>query len=251
MDRAIFTLSGVRESGMGIWVLGGWKSRCLLPDRSVLLWEVVGVQVEPVLGPLWLETAQPGGLTLGPLRAVCSAGCVSPGATFPSLLSCLPTSSGRKNCAHHAAPAPAGVSGTGLRVYRSSIRPTSAGSCGLIPERFNETIGLQHQGVPLRQRHPQRVSWLPRPGREPAEHTGESVLRGPARAVFTLLAWLSASSWGPNCHEGQRHAGRGSLRPQCMPCYHEPFVCRLLWALSPHEVFPHSGLLTGETPEDE
>lgn len=73
----------------------------------------------------------------------------------------------------------------------------------------------------------------------------------PCQGVFTLLAWLSVSSWGPDCHEGQRYAGRGSLRPQCMLAAVRALRVLSPLVLSPHEVFPHSGLITGETPEDE
>lgn len=57
------------------------------------------------------------------------------------------------------------------------------------------------------------------PGREPAERRGRVRPPRPCQRMFSLVAWLSASSRGPNCHrshEGRLHAGSGSLRPHCV-----------------------------------
>lgn len=100
-------------------------------------------------GPSGWKRPAPGGLTSGPRRAVLLCGlCVSPGATSPSLLSCSPTSSGRKNSRTMLLPL--------LQRFPEQVRvslfhtPNLRGLLRLlIPERFNETIGLQHIKVYL------------------------------------------------------------------------------------------------------
>lgn len=96
-------------------------------------------------GPLWLEMLYPWRPDPRPSGGSAAR---SPGATLPSLLSCSSTSSGRKNSRTMLLPL--------LQRFPEQVRvslfhtPNLRGLLRLlIPERFNETIGLQHIKVYL------------------------------------------------------------------------------------------------------
>lgn len=139
-------------------------------------------------GPLWLEMAHTWRPALGPsgggpaLRAACFSWRNSP---VPSLL--LAHIFRKEELAHHAAPAPAEVSGTGPSLALPHAQPPRAPAAPHPRALQRDHWPAAHQGVPLRQqRHPQRVR-ASSPRREPAECRGESIPRGPASACSVCL----------------------------------------------------------------